>query len=69
MQKVLKAGHGALINVKAEIGFMNEKPPIVYGKKLIYVVFLAETSDGHKVHFVRIRQVLHLSTSSPQLTI
>jgi hypothetical protein len=43
------------IHVKAEIGFMNDKPPQQYNGKLVYVIFLAETSDGHKVHFARIR--------------
>ena len=55
--KVIKAGHGATINIKAELGFMNEKVPLVYMKKLVYVLFLAETSDGRKVHFARIGYV------------
>lgn len=42
-------------NLKAEIGFMNEKVPEVYQRKVVYVCILAETSDGLKVHFCRIR--------------
>jgi ATP-dependent DNA helicase HFM1/MER3 len=49
-----RTGQGATICVKANIGFMNEKPPEVYRGKPIYLVFLAETSDGRKVHFARI---------------
>ncbi|QDS75045.1 hypothetical protein FKW77_006241 [Venturia effusa] len=43
-----------VINVKAEIGFINEKLPVIFQKRAVYVVFLAETSDGHKVEFRRI---------------
>jgi ATP-dependent DNA helicase HFM1/MER3 len=43
--------------VKAAIGFMNDKPPLMHGKSPVYVIFLAETSDGHKVHFARMRYV------------
>jgi ATP-dependent DNA helicase HFM1/MER3 len=51
----MKAGQGVAINLKAEIGFVNEKLPLIFQKKAVYVVFLAETSDGHKVEFRRIR--------------
>jgi ATP-dependent DNA helicase HFM1/MER3 len=47
-------GQGVTICVKANIGFMNEKTPEVYRGKPIYLVFLAETSDGRKAHFARI---------------
>lgn len=50
----IKTNQGASICVKANIGFMNEKPPEVYRGKPVYLVFLAETSDGRKVHFARI---------------
>ncbi|KAF2426590.1 P-loop containing nucleoside triphosphate hydrolase protein [Tothia fuscella] len=53
-QPILKAGHSAKVNVKANIGFMNDKPPQLYQGKLVYVIFLAETSDGIKVQFARI---------------
>jgi ATP-dependent DNA helicase HFM1/MER3 len=45
---------GVHVNVKAEIGFLNDKAPIFWQKKPVYVCFLAETSDGKKVHFCRI---------------
>ncbi|KAF2488471.1 P-loop containing nucleoside triphosphate hydrolase protein [Lophium mytilinum] len=50
---VAKCGEGVKIQVRAEIGFMNEKPATQYRNKPVYVCFLAETSDGHKVHFAR----------------
>lgn len=53
--KNIKANQGVTVDVKAEIGFLNEKLPIVFQKRPVYVVFLAETSDGHKVEFRRIR--------------
>jgi ATP-dependent DNA helicase HFM1/MER3 len=40
--------------VKADIGFMNEQPPLQFSKRLVYVCLLAETSDDRKVHFARI---------------
>jgi len=49
-----RSGQGVTICVKANIGFMNEKTPEVYRGKPIFLVFLAETSDGRKVHFARI---------------
>ncbi|KAF2193462.1 P-loop containing nucleoside triphosphate hydrolase protein [Zopfia rhizophila CBS 207.26] len=45
---------GAKIQVKVEIGFMNERPAIKYRDTLVYVCVLAETSDGRKIHFARI---------------
>lgn len=49
----MKAGQGAKVNIKAEIGFMNEKPPIAFQGKPVFLIFLAETSDGHVLHFAR----------------
>ncbi|KAF9700744.1 hypothetical protein EKO04_001546 [Ascochyta lentis] len=51
---VTKTPEGVKIQVKADIGFINEKPPDRFAHKLIYVCLLAETSDGRKVHFARI---------------
>lgn len=42
------------IRLRAELGFLNDKIPVTFNKKPVYVCFLAETSDGHKVHFARI---------------
>lgn len=41
------------VNVKAEIGFLNDNPPLSWQNRHIFVCFLAETSDGHKIHFCR----------------
>lgn len=43
------------MQVEADIGFINEKPPEAFGSKAVYVCLLAETSDGRKAHFARIR--------------
>jgi len=51
---IINAGQGATVTVKADIGFMNEKPPEAYRQSPIYLIFLAETSNGQKVHFARI---------------
>jgi ATP-dependent DNA helicase HFM1/MER3 len=51
---VKKTPEGVRIQIKADIGFINEKTPDRFGHKLIYVCILAETSDGRKVHFARI---------------
>lgn len=41
--------------VKTDIGLINEKPPEKFAGKAVYVCLLAETSDGRKVHFARLR--------------
>jgi ATP-dependent DNA helicase HFM1/MER3 len=43
------------MQVKVELGFLNEKPPISWSGRMIYVCLLAESSDGRKLHFARIR--------------
>jgi len=53
-QPAIKPGEGVKVNVRSEIGFMNEKVPLLFAKKAVYVCFLAETTDGKKVHFCRI---------------
>jgi ATP-dependent DNA helicase HFM1/MER3 len=54
----VKTQHGVKIRIKAEIGFMNEKPPHRFGERFIYVCVLVETSDGRMIHFARIRSAL-----------
>lgn len=61
--KMMKISEGVKIQIKADIGFMNERPPHEFNKKLIYICFLLETSDGRKVHFARIRYGFDLLTS------
>ncbi|EMC98517.1 hypothetical protein BAUCODRAFT_67333, partial [Baudoinia panamericana UAMH 10762] len=51
---VVKKSEHVSINVKAEIGFLNEKTPEAFLKRAVYICLLAETSDGQKVHFARI---------------
>lgn len=51
---LIKAGQGATVQVKAHIGFMNEKPPETYMGNPVYLIFMAETSDSRKAHFARI---------------
>lgn len=52
--KEMKPQRCIKIRVKAEIGFLNENVPAFFRKKLIYVCFLAETSDGQLIDFRRI---------------
>ncbi|KAH9864275.1 hypothetical protein J1614_010209 [Plenodomus biglobosus] len=51
---VRKAPDGVKIQIKANIGFINEKPPQRFGTRPVYVCLLAETSNGRKIHFARI---------------
>ncbi|KAK5119691.1 hypothetical protein LTR85_007267 [Meristemomyces frigidus] len=53
-EPVIKKGEHVTIKVKADIGFLNERVPEFFNKRPVYVCLLAETSDGHKVHFARI---------------
>ncbi|OCL09193.1 hypothetical protein AOQ84DRAFT_317365 [Glonium stellatum] len=53
-KSVTKCGDGVMLKVKADIGFMNERPAIQHRGKPVYICLLAETSDGHKIHFARI---------------
>ena len=53
--QVIKTHDGIKIQIKADIGFINEQPPQRFNNKLIYVCLLVDTSDGRKVHFARIR--------------
>lgn len=50
----VRAGEGATLHIRSDIGFMNERPPETYRQKPIYLIFLAEISNGRKVHFARI---------------
>ncbi|KAF2104046.1 P-loop containing nucleoside triphosphate hydrolase protein [Rhizodiscina lignyota] len=51
---VSKRNEGVILNMKAEIGFLNEIVPVQFNRKAVYVCFLAESSDGRKLHFCRI---------------
>ena len=53
-EPIVKKGEHVTIRLKAEIGFLNVKVPETFLRKPVYVCLLAETSDGHKIHFARI---------------
>lgn len=48
---------GVTVQVKADVGFINERPPHHFAGKVLYVCILVETSDGRKIHFARTRYV------------
>jgi ATP-dependent DNA helicase HFM1/MER3 len=48
------------VQLKVELGFLNEEPPSEWQAKFVYVCLLVATSDGRMVHFARIRYVLVL---------
>ena len=50
----VKKGEHATIKLRAELGFLNDKVPITFQRKPVYVCLLAETSDGQMIHFARI---------------
>lgn len=52
--KEVKPGRPVTVKLKAELGFVNEKPPSHFQKKQIYVCFLAEINDGQLIDFQRI---------------
>ncbi|KAI9699997.1 MAG: Sec63 [Candelina mexicana] len=54
MGKDAKAGHPVKVRIKADIGFINDRLPVAFNRKPVYVVFLAETSDGGLLDFRRI---------------
>lgn len=62
-------GEHVLVRVRADIGFMNEKTPEYFQKKPVYVCLIAELSDGHLLHFARIRCVQAWDLMNTQLTI
>ncbi|KAL1859935.1 ATP-dependent DNA helicase MER3 [Paecilomyces lecythidis] len=53
--KETKPGKPVKVNFKADIGFMNEKSPLFFQRRPIYVCFLAETSDGRMIDFRRMK--------------
>ncbi|KAL8901398.1 MAG: hypothetical protein Q9207_005230 [Kuettlingeria erythrocarpa] len=52
--KDVKRGKPVKIKIRAELGFMNEKPPTFFDRKAVHVCFLAERSDGELIDFRRI---------------
>ena len=54
MGKNLRQKQSIQCNIKAECGFLNDRPPIVFNRRPIYVCLLVERSDGLLVDFRRI---------------
>ncbi|KAL8917100.1 MAG: hypothetical protein Q9208_008139 [Pyrenodesmia sp. 3 TL-2023] len=54
MGKDVKQGQPIKIKIRAELGFLNEKPPSFFHRKAVHVCFLTERSDGELVDFRRI---------------
>lgn len=52
-QPMVQKGECVAVKVKAEIGFINDKTPDKFGRKMVYVCLLADTSDGRLAHFAR----------------
>ncbi|KAK8237719.1 nucleotide-sugar transporter-domain-containing protein, partial [Phyllosticta capitalensis] len=50
----LRDNQAVTVNLRAEVGFVNEKPPTVWNRQPIYICVLSETCDGKMVHFRRI---------------
>ena len=48
-----KPGVYLKVRVRAEVGFINDKPPTFFRRKQVYVCFFAETSNGVLVEFRR----------------
>lgn len=51
----MKAGDLVRVKVRAEIGFANDQPPILFRGKPIFVCFVVEISDGRLIEFGRLR--------------
>ena len=54
METQTPKGRPAIVKIKAECGFMNDKVPINFRKRPLFVCVLTERSDGHLVDFKRI---------------
>lgn len=55
--KTNNGGDHLNLDVKAEVGFLNDEPPTSWKKTAVNVTLLAETSDGRVVHFARLTWV------------
>ena len=54
MGKEVRQKQSVKINIKAECGFLNDRPPIMFHRRIIYVCLLVERSDGMLIDFRRI---------------
>lgn len=57
MGKTVRAGEPVQMKMRSTIGFLNESVPSRWNGKMVYVCFVAETSDGRLVEFRRMRSV------------
>lgn len=53
--QVIRAGDHVAVRIRADLGFINDKTPEYFKKQPVYVCMMAELSDGHLLHFARIR--------------
>ncbi|KAI9666843.1 MAG: Sec63 [Trizodia sp. TS-e1964] len=42
------------VKIQAEIGFLNDVTPLMFNRRLVYIYFLAESSDGRQLDFRKI---------------
>lgn len=54
MGKDAKKGRPVVINIKAEVGFINDRIPTFFRRKPVYICLLTERSDGFLADFRRI---------------
>ncbi|KAL7770114.1 hypothetical protein CFE70_000047 [Pyrenophora teres f. teres 0-1] len=64
--KLAPTHDGVKIEIRADIGFINEQPPQRFNSKPVYVCLLLETSDGRKIHFARIS--MRVATVKPRVS-
>ncbi|KAH0342210.1 P-loop containing nucleoside triphosphate hydrolase protein, partial [Aureobasidium melanogenum] len=53
-QPLTKAHEHVAVKLKIDVGFLNDKTPIHYRNKPVFVIVLLGTSDGHRIEFFRI---------------
>lgn len=53
MGRGMKPGEGVNLNLKCQVGFLNEKVPVTFNKVPVFVCFLVEDSNGRVIDFRR----------------
>lgn len=56
-KQVIRTGEHVAVRIRADLGFINDKTSEYFKKQPVYVCLMAELSDGHLLHFARIRYV------------
>jgi hypothetical protein len=54
-KQAIRTGEHVIVRIRADLGFINDKTPEYFKKQPVYVCLMAELSDGHLLHFARIR--------------